>query len=352
MRFCWAKIAPAALQKSDFGFVAVDPVAPFVSGRASKREPLASTVGEGLVALSGVIACFCMFNCSSLRRDCRERASNPSLKSHGYLSAYLAFRPICLQSVECPIQGWQTRAVPNSRGERLVCLTACPLESQMGAVISRPTRSRISLYSAVLCASVVALLPACKTLSRPGTISARKGDEMVVAGQFFHTGTPVVLWMDPGGYDAYRVERRFSPFARADWAHSTEDSPELRTPNRYSLRAAGLSAEEIEKVRGGGWDLPLLQRVVDQFVIHFDVCGVSRECFKVLHDHRDLSVHFMLDLDGTIYQTLDLKERAWHATSSNGRSVGIEIANMGDYGSDEANTLKRWYAKDENGRVR
>jgi hypothetical protein len=48
-----------------------------------------------------------------------------------------------------------------------------------------------------------------------------------------------------------------------------------------------------------------LQRVVDQFVIHFDVCGTSRQCFKVLHDIRGLSVHFMLDLDGTIYQTLD-----------------------------------------------
>ena len=39
----------------------------------------------------------------------------------------------------------------------------------------------------------------------------------------------------------------------------------------------------------------------------------------------------MLDLDGTIYQTLDLKERAWHATTSNSRSVGIEIANIGAY---------------------
>ena len=175
---------------------------------------------------------------------------------------------------------------------------------------------------------------------------------MVVAGQFFHTGTPVVLWMDPGGYDAYRVERRFSPFARSDWEHSTEDVPQLRSPNRYSLRASGLSAEEIEKVRGGGWDLPLLQRVVDQFVIHFDVCGVSRECFKVLQDHRDLSVHFMLDLDGTIYQTLDLKERAWHATTSNSRSVGIEIANMGAYSSEEAGALNKWYAKGEDGKVR
>jgi N-acetyl-anhydromuramyl-L-alanine amidase AmpD len=158
--------------------------------------------------------------------------------------------------------------------------------------------------------------------------------------------------MDPGGYDAYRVERRFAPIDKSDWEHSTEEAPELRMPNRYSLRRTGLTDEEIEKVRGGGWDLPLLQRVVDQFVIHFDVCGVSRECFKVLHDQRDLSVHFMLDLDGTIYQTLDLKERAWHATTSNSRSVGIEIANMGAYGSEESNTLKKWYAKGEDGKVR
>src|SRR6185436_10066958 len=167
----------------------------------------------------------------------------------------------------------------------------------------------------------------CKTAPPPGTIAARKGDEIVVAGQFVHTGTPVVLWLDPGGYDAYRVERRFSPFEKSDWETSTKDVRDLRTPNRYGLRHNSLTDKEIEQVRGGGWDLSLLQKVVDQFVIHFDVCGTSRQCFKVLHDHRDLSVHFMLDVDGTIYQTLDLKERAWHATSSNTRSVGIEIAN-------------------------
>src|SRR5262249_2063246 len=98
-----------------------------------------------------------------------------------------------------------------------------------------------------------------------------------------------------------------------------------------------------ERVRGGGWDLPLLQEVVDQFVLHFDVCGVSRQCFKVLQDRRDLSVHFMLDLDGTIYQTLDLKERAWHATIANGRSVGIEIANMGAYAAGGENPFADWY---------
>lgn len=105
-------------------------------------------------------------------------------------------------------------------------------------------------------------------------------------------------------------------------------------------------------MRGGGWDLPTLQKVVDQFVIHFDVCGVSRECFKVLQDYRDLSVHFMLDLDGTIYQTLDLKERAWQATTSNSRSVGIEIANMGAYDLHGRNPLAKWYAKEPNGQTR
>jgi len=41
-------------------------------------------------------------------------------------------------------------------------------------------------------------------------------------------------------------------------------------------------------------------------VIHFDDAGTSRTCFLVLQDDRDLSVHFMLDLDGTIYQTARL----------------------------------------------
>ena len=196
------------------------------------------------------------------------------------------------------------------------------------------------------------LLAGCKTAYHPGTLEPRNGDEIVVAGQLVHTGTRVVLWMDPGGYDAYRVERRFSPLDKADWSDSHEEVRALRLPNRYNLRTQGLSEAELERVRGGGWDLPTLQKVVDQFVIHFDVCGTSRTCFKVLQDVRDLSVHFMLDLDGTIYQTLDLKERAWHATTSNSRSIGIEIANMGAYPVGDANPLDKWYAKDANGRVR
>ena len=200
-------------------------------------------------------------------------------------------------------------------------------------------------------ALIFALLGGCAS-PRPGTLAARAGDEIIVAGQFVHTGTPVVLWLDAGGYDGYRVERRFAPLDKSSWETSHLAVAELTTPNRYGMRRGTLSPEQVEQVRGGGWDLPLLQQVVDQFVIHFDVCGTSRRCFEVLHDARGLSVHFLLDLDGTIYQTLDAKERAWHATTSNSRAVGIEIANIGAYPSADAAPLKEWYARTSSGETR
>jgi N-acetylmuramoyl-L-alanine amidase len=198
---------------------------------------------------------------------------------------------------------------------------------------------------------MLGLATGCTSLPPSGTIAQRTGDEIVVAGQFVHTGTPVVLWMDPGGYDAYRVERRFSPIDESNWETSKVAAKDLATPNRFGLRQTVLTAEEAERVRGGGWDLPLLQKVVDQFVYHFDASGTSRQCFKVLHDIRGLSVHFMLDLDGTIYQTLDLKERAWHATIANGRSIGIEIANVGAFPKTQSVPINNWYRRGPDGKV-
>ena len=213
-------------------------------------------------------------------------------------------------------------------------------------IIVAEVRRNFIVQQLVVLALLSCLVTACRTAPPVGSITKRTGDEIVVAGQFVHTGTRVILWMDPGGYDAYRVERRFSPLDKADWEDSQAEVKELSSPNRYNLRRTGLSETELERVRGGGWDLPTLQKVVDQFVIHFDACGTSRQCFNVLQDHRGLSVHFMLDLDGTIYQTLDVKERAWHATSSNSRSVGIEIANIGAYGAHDKNPLDQWYRSD------
>jgi len=189
----------------------------------------------------------------------------------------------------------------------------------------------------------IAFVGACCSTPRVGAESARTGDEISVAGRRFHTGVPVVLWTDPGGYDGYRVDKRFAPLDESDWEHSKQG---LQSPNRYDSRAKDPALAEA--TRGGNWNLDQLRANVDQIVLHYDASGTSRQCFRTLHDSRGLSIHFMVDLDGTIYQTLDVKERAWHATKSNARSVGIEIANIGAYPS-ESPVLDKWYARDEGG---
>jgi N-acetyl-anhydromuramyl-L-alanine amidase AmpD len=72
---------------------------------------------------------------------------------------------------------------------------------------------------------------------------------------------------------------------------------------------------------------PRKQAPIDLFVLHHDGCYSSRQCYDVLIE-RKLSVHLMLDRDGTIYQALDLKTAcAYHASEANNRSIGVEICN-------------------------
>ena len=70
------------------------------------------------------------------------------------------------------------------------------------------------------------------------------------------------------------------------------------------------------------------KRNIRYFVNHWDVCLNSKSCQNVLN-RRGASVHFLIDNDGTIYQTLDLQHAAWHAGSArtNRPSVGVEISN-------------------------
>jgi N-acetyl-anhydromuramyl-L-alanine amidase AmpD len=195
--------------------------------------------------------------------------------------------------------------------------------------MKRAFPARFSIIFSSLCLGSV--LPGWSaTAAGPATApgGAAQGDEIVVCGRRVHTGTRVVLWSDPGGHDAYHGAVGFGR-------------------RRTNLP---LSPEEARRVRDNDWDLPLLQKVVDQFVIHYDARGTSKRCFQVLQK-RGLSVQFMLDLDGTVYQTLDLKERAWHATIANDRSVGIEIANMGAYAAGQPNPFGEWYTAEPSGKV-
>jgi N-acetyl-anhydromuramyl-L-alanine amidase AmpD len=148
----------------------------------------------------------------------------------------------------------------------------------------------------------------------------RRGEELVACGEFFACGTRVVLWLDPGGFDAYRVEPRFR-------AVRPDDVPAAR----YGSWRRQLPPPIEAAVRSSGWSLPLLQQVVTQLVIHYDAAGSAQRCFAILHDARQLSCHFLIDRDGTVYQTLDLKERAWHAGEANDCSIGVEMAQVGAY---------------------
>ena len=69
-------------------------------------------------------------------------------------------------------------------------------------------------------------------------------------------------------------------------------------------------------------------RQIRLFVNHWDVCLSSHSCQKVL-DKNGISVHFLIDNDGTIYQTIDMQHGCWHAGSTrvNRASVGVEISN-------------------------
>ncbi len=163
--------------------------------------------------------------------------------------------------------------------------------------------------------------PAAEATDAAARAPSRGGDAIVVAGRRVPIGTRVVLWTDPGGYDATSTAPRFGPVG--------PDGPQ-------GLR--------YRPGRGGD-----PREVVDLFVVHYDVCGTSEKCFEVLHDRRGLSVHFLLDVDGTIYQTLDVAETAWHASEQNGRSVGVEVAHIGAYPPGAPSPLDTWYVRDAEG---
>ena len=176
---------------------------------------------------------------------------------------------------------------------------------------------------------------------RPVEAPPRVGDAIVVCGRRFAIGTPVVLWDQPPYYDASRVEPRF-----AAAGETAADAPEGLRYQPGRVRRDGTERVLVEPYEA---DLERVREVVDQLVLHYDVAGTSETCFRVLHDQRGLSVHFLLDLDGTLYQTLDLRDQAFHATKANPRSVGVEIANVGAYPPGRRSALDEWYRVDAGG---
>jgi hypothetical protein len=65
-----------------------------------------------------------------------------------------------------------------------------------------------------------------------------------------------------------------------------------------------------------------------QFVNHWDATLSSEACARIINK-RGLSMHFLIDNDGTIYQMLDIQHVAWQAgaKSWNNAGIGVEISN-------------------------
>jgi N-acetyl-anhydromuramyl-L-alanine amidase AmpD len=154
----------------------------------------------------------------------------------------------------------------------------------------------------------------------------RPSGNLIIAGQVFHVDAPIVNFREPPYWDATRevcVPTVTDPAPACKPGGVPYGNLPAPYTKRYALRPA---------LRRYGMNPPLdaVKAVIKQFVVHHDGCNTSDMCFSVLHNERGLSVHFMIDNDGTIYQTIDLGLMAYHASEWNISSVGVELCNRGD----------------------
>ena len=150
--------------------------------------------------------------------------------------------------------------------------------------------------------------------------------KIIVANTEFEIDAKVVRWFEGPRLNAHLDMCTGGGAERCNGPTPYGEKAKNRAANRYrarpSLRKYGRKAKDIP--------LKAAQAVVRQFVLHHDGCPNAKTCFKVLHNERGLSCHFLLDNDGTLYQTLDLAFMGFHAAGFNANSIGIEMCNRGD----------------------
>lgn len=133
---------------------------------------------------------------------------------------------------------------------------------------------------------------------------------IVICGKKYDIGTRVILWDEPDGLNGYDIS---SYITTSQNRKTGKLEKSVVKGKRYSKRTWRENPT-----------LGQLQEIVYQFFLHHSGLYRAKDTFHVLHNQRRLSVHFILD-DKNLYQTLDLKEKAWHGGKNNPMSVGIEI---------------------------
>lgn len=145
------------------------------------------------------------------------------------------------------------------------------------------------------------------------------GTSIIVCGKEFDIGTKVVLWTDPNGLNAYDT---------TTYKHTEQNR---KTGKEETITISGKRYRPRSLINPNP-SFAKLQEMVTQFFLHHSGLYHSNTTFDVLHKERGLSVHFILDDSGTLFQTLDLKEKAQHGGQNNPISVGIEIDSKAEAG--------------------
>lgn len=134
------------------------------------------------------------------------------------------------------------------------------------------------------------------------------GNSIVICGAKYDIGTKVVLWNEPGGLNSYNES-----------AYKIQDRKTgkiiTNVGKRYSSRSLLKPNPSLEQLKG----------MISQFFLHHTGNRTAASTYETLQKERKLSVHFILDDNGDLFQCLDLKEKAWHGGTNNPMSIGIEI---------------------------
>src|SRR5215510_2824746 len=157
---------------------------------------------------------------------------------------------------------------------------------------------------------------------------------LIIGGQSFNVDAPVVNWRE-NGWDATSercIPTHTDAAPACQVAAGGKQFPYGKMPvpytQRYSTRPMLRSLAKSSGGMTASYDQ--VKTAIKQFVIHHDGCSSADMCFNVLHNERGLSCHFLIDNDGTIYQTIDLSLMAYHAAEWNTASIGVEFCNKGD----------------------
>jgi hypothetical protein len=161
----------------------------------------------------------------------------------------------------------------------------------------------------------------------------RPSGKLIIGGQAFDTDAPIVNFREGPRWDGTStvcIPTQTEPNAFARCPGGLPYAPAgggTGFQKRYSTRPM---LRQRQWNNGENAPYEAAKRSIKQFVIHHDGCSSADMCFNVLQNERGLSCHFLIDNDGTVYQTVDLSLAAWHAGAWNTNSIGVELCNRGD----------------------